>query len=99
MMKWLKNLRNKLFLALWCSTKRVGQGRNILLTRTYENFGGVIDLIWRLEDIRKGGKPLRARCITERANAWNLQQTIRRIERGELQQELADFEKEVAERA
>ena len=98
MIKWWRNLRNSLHLALWRSTKRVGQGRNIRLTRKYDNYYGVIDLVWKLEDRKKGGTPLRARCIVERANSWNLQETIRRIEQGELLQELADFEKRMAER-
>ena len=98
MIKWWRNLRNSIYLALWRSTKRVGQERNIRLTRKYDNYYGVIDLVWKLEDRKQGGTPLRGRCIVERANTWNLRETIRRIEQGELLQELADFEKRMAER-
>ena len=73
---------------VWGS-KKVGQGQQILLSRSYESYGKTVyDLRWTLKPIHSKEKDSHTVTITERANKWNMRQVIRRIEKHELVNEI-----------
>ena len=85
----LESFFNNLFLKFWSGKKKVGPKKRVLLSKSFVVYGDtVIDLRWSLKYIHDDGKTSHAVTLTERANKWNLQEIIEKIEETKLPKEI-----------
>ena len=84
------SLINKLYLEFWSGKRKVGPHKKILLSRSYEVFGGdmVYDLAWSIRYIYSDHTISHPIVIEQRTDKRRLRKVIRRIERKVIPKEI-----------
>ena len=84
------SLINKLYLDFWSGKRKVGPHKKILLSRSYQVFGGdmVYDLAWSIRYIYSDHTISHPVVIEQRTDKRRLRKVIRRIERRVIPKEI-----------